>query len=73
MRKEFEKKTDSKRPRYGRPSRVSQEARSCRVVTFLTDWQVEGLDLLAQKEGRTRSDVVHRIISEFLKKRRPLG
>ena len=57
-----------KAKRGGRPRRMVKEARSHRVVTFVTGWQMVGLDKIAQEEGRSRSDVIHRIIAQHLKK-----
>ena len=53
--------------RGGRPRRMVKEARSHRVVTFITVGQMVGLDEIAQEEGRSRSDVIHRIIAQHLK------
>jgi hypothetical protein len=37
--------------------------------TFVTDVQMVGLDEIAQEEGRSRSDVIHRIIAKHLQNR----
>jgi len=44
-----------------------KEARSHRIVAFVTGQHVEGMELIAQEEGRSRSDVIHRIIAQHLK------
>ena len=59
--------------RRGRPMRVPKEARSKRVVTFVTDQELSGLEQIADEEGRSLSAVVHRIIAQHLKNIRPTG
>ena len=59
--------TAEKPTRGGRPRRTVKEARSHRVVTFVTAGQMVDLDEIAQEEGRSRSDVIHRIIAQHLK------
>ena len=59
------------RPRSGRPTRASDEARSHRVVTFVTTWEQEGLEQIAQEEERSLSAVVHRIIAYYLRNVKP--
>jgi hypothetical protein len=56
----------------GRPRRLVKEARSHRVVTFVTGGQMVDLDEIAQEEGRSRSDVIHRIIAQHLQNMRPI-
>ncbi len=51
----------------GRPSKGIIESRSNRVVAFVTDIQLNGLQQISQEEGRSRSDVIHRIIAQHLK------
>jgi hypothetical protein len=63
---ETKQRTAERPKRGGRPRRTVKEARSHRVVTFVTDGQMVGLDEIAQEEGRSRSDVIHRIIAEHL-------
>ena len=65
---EAKQRTVEKPTRGGRPRRMVKEARSHRVVTFLTSGQMVGLDEIAQEEGRSHSDVIHRIIAQHLKK-----
>ena len=62
------KQRTAERSKRGRPRQALKEARSHRVVTFVTDGQMVGLDEIAQEEGRSRSDVIHRIIAQHLKK-----
>ena len=52
-----------KTQRRGRPRLESDEARSNRVVTFVTDRQLEALDRIVEEEDRSLSAVVHRIIA----------
>lgn len=54
----------AERPRRGRPARVPEEARSNRVVTFVTGRELEALEHIAQEEDRSLSAVVHRIIAQ---------
>jgi hypothetical protein len=65
-------RTAEKSTHSGRPRRTLKEARSHRVVTFITDGQMVGLDEIAQEEGRSRSDVIHRIIAKHLQNMRPI-
>jgi hypothetical protein len=37
------------------------------VVTFVTEWELEGLEQIAHDEERSLSAVVHRIIAHHLK------
>ena len=60
-------RTGEKSKLVGRPRQPVKEPRSNRVVTFVTDEQMVGLDEIAQEEGRSRSDVIHRIIAQHLK------
>ncbi len=55
----------------GRPGQAPEEARSNRVVTFVTSGELEGLEQIAQEEDRSLSGVVHRIIEQHLKNIRP--
>jgi len=57
----------AEKPRRGRPRRVPEEARSNRVVTFVTGRELESLEQIAQEEDRSLSAVVHRIIAQHLK------
>jgi hypothetical protein len=70
---EAKQRTAERSKRGGRPRRTLKEARSHRVVTFVTDGQMVGLDEIAQEEGRSRSDVIHRIIAQHLMNMRPTG
>ena len=51
----------------GSPRRFMKERRPHRVVTFVTDRQLDGLRQISQEEGRSLSDVLHRMIAEYLK------
>jgi hypothetical protein len=64
---EAKQRTAERPMRGGRPRQPVKEARSHRVVTFVTNGQIVGLDELAQEERPSRSDVIHRIIAEHLK------
>jgi len=50
----------------GRPSTGPEKARSERVVTFVTERELDCLDRIANKEDRSLSAVVHRIIVQHL-------
>ena len=56
----------AQRPRRGRPTRAPEEARSHRVVTFVTERELTALEQIAQEEDRSLSAVVHRIITQHL-------
>lgn len=64
---EAKQRTAERSKHEGRPRRLLKEARSHRVVTFVTNGQIVGLDEIARAEGRSRSDVIHRIIAQHLK------
>ena len=64
---EAKQRTAERPMRGGRPRQLVKEARSHRVVTFVTGEQMVGLDEIARAEGRSRSDVIHRIIAQHLK------
>lgn len=55
--------------RRGRPRRSQEEARSQRVVTFVTKAELEDLEQIAQREDRSLSAVVHRMIAGHLRNR----
>lgn len=57
--------------RPGRPRLSPEEARSNRVVTFVTDRQLKALEQIAREEDRSLSFVVCRIIGEYTKNMRP--
>ena len=65
-------RTAERSTRGGRPRQPIKEARSHRVVTFVTNGQIVGLDEIAWEEGRSRSDVIHRIIAQHLQNMRPI-
>jgi hypothetical protein len=69
---EAKQRTAERSKRGGRPRQPVKEARSHRVVTFVTGGQMVGLDEIAQEEGRSRSDVIHRIIAQHLQNMRPI-
>jgi len=56
-----------KREKAGRPALKPNEVHSNRVVTFVTDQQLDLLLHLAEEESRTLSSVVRRIITLQLK------
>jgi hypothetical protein len=56
-----------KRGKTGRPALKQNEMRSNRVVTFVTNQQLDLLLHLAEEEGRTLSSFVRRIITQQLK------
>ena len=55
-----------KRP-MGRPRVPSQDARSNRLVTFVTNQELEYLMQITIDEERSMASVIHRIISAHLK------
>ena len=57
----------TKRAKRGRPSEAQEKARSKRVVTFVTERELECLEQIADKEDRSLSAVVHRILAQHLK------
>ena len=67
MGTEWEQKQARERLRRGRPRRTPAEARSNRVVTFVTARELEDLEQITREEDRSLSAVVHRIIAQHLK------
>ncbi len=55
--------THSGKSKRGRPSRGRHTLRANRVVTFVTDTELEVLEQLAKDDERSLSAVVHRIIT----------
>ena len=53
-----------KNSKRGRPRLAGHEVRSNRVVTFVTETELEMLERLALDDDRSLSAVVHRIISK---------
>ena len=66
------KQWTAEKPTRGRPRQMKKEPRINRIVAFVTDGELVGLDEIAQEEGRSRSDVIHRIIGEHLVNRRTI-
>jgi hypothetical protein len=56
-----------KRKRMGRPLAAQETARRNRVVTMVTDSELEKLSMLADQEDKSLSAVVHQILSKRLK------
>jgi hypothetical protein len=54
------------RKRLGRPPKPKNEARSERVVTFVTPDQLENLKGIATAEGSSISSVVHHMLASAL-------
>jgi hypothetical protein len=52
----------------GRPPLPSHQARSNRVVTFLTDEELKRLQEISSNVNDSLSSTCHRIIGEYLKK-----
>jgi len=50
----------------GRPIAVPEKARAKRVVTFVTERELDCLYRIANKEDRSLSAIVHRIIVQHL-------
>jgi hypothetical protein len=57
-------------PRRGRPARDPQSIRRNRVVTLLTDAELEKLTRVADREEKSVSAFVHEVLSQFLKRRK---
>ena len=55
------------RTKRGRPRHLQERTRSNRVVTFVTDREMESLEQIADKEDRSLSAVVYRILTQHLK------
>jgi hypothetical protein len=49
----------------GRPRIDQRKVRSNRIVSFVTDTELEKLERLAQEDDRSLSAVVHRIIMNY--------
>jgi len=54
------------RRRLGRPRHPSGVAHRNRVVTMVTDAELEKLATVANREGKSLSALVHQIVSQFL-------
>jgi hypothetical protein len=67
MTEKKEHATESKRQRRGRPRVPSQVARPNRVVTFVTDQELQSLTQTVIEEDRSMASVVHRIIAAHVK------
>lgn len=62
---EWTQNTD--RPRLGRPPSASEIVRNKRVVTFVTKSELAKLESMIGLEGKSLSEVVHRILAGVLK------
>ena len=49
--------------RRGRPHKPPERARPNRIVTFVTDLELQALEQIADEEDRSMAGVVHRIIA----------
>jgi len=63
-----DKSNGSIRPRLGRPPKPRDEARSERVVSFVTRGEFDALMELADVRGESVSAIVHRILRSALGK-----
>lgn len=60
-------KTSSKRrPALGRPPKPPEAVRSNRVVTFVTNAEMEELEQLADEQGSALSAVVYKLLAKSL-------
>lgn len=59
-------RSSQRRPRMGRPPGLRKKVRSNRVVTFVTDSDLEKLERMADAERSSLSLVVNRILSRYL-------
>ena len=62
--------TSRKKRRLGRPSGAIEILRRNRVVTMVTDSELEQLTVLAESENESLSATVHRILSRHLKRQK---
>lgn len=59
-------KTDTDRPRLGRPPSPKDQVRDNRIVTFLTDRQLEKLRQLAERDGTSLSRACYQVLRQHL-------
>ena len=62
--------TRKKKRRMGRPKTAAATARRNRVVTLVTDDEIEALRATADSTGQSVSALVHQIVSRFLKRKK---
>jgi len=55
-------KSSKDKPKLGRPKTPSSLARPHRIVTFVTDWELEQLERVTLEDERSMAAVVHLII-----------
>ena len=67
MTEKKEHTTESLRQRRGRPRVPSRIARPNRVVTFVTDQELQFLRQTAIEEDRSMASMVHRIVAAHIK------
>ena len=67
MTEKKEHATESMKPRQGHPHVPAQMARPNRVVTFVTDQELQSLKQTVIEEDRSLAYVVHRIIAAHFK------
>jgi len=67
MTEKKEHATESMKQRRGRPHVPAQMARPNRVVTFVTDQELQSLKQTVIEEDRSLASVVHRIIAAHVK------
>ncbi len=61
--------SSTSRSKRGRPRTASILARPHRIVTFVTDKELEQLERVTQEEERSMAAVVHRIIRAHFEER----
>ena len=66
--KDSERTTGTGRRRRGRPEQEAEVRRDHRVVTFVTDTEYRQLERLAEREDRSLSFIVHRMIATQLER-----
>ena len=59
--------TKNPKKQIGRPRLPSQDARSNRLVTFVTDQELDYLKQITINEERSMAFIIHRIVSAYLK------
>jgi len=60
-----------KRPRFGRPPKPRDEARSERVVSFVTRAELDALNQLAEEREQSLSALIHGILLSALARQLP--
>lgn len=65
------RQSTGRKTRMGRPPVAPETARSNRVVTFVTNSEMESLERIASEEDKSLSAAVHQILARSLDRSRP--